>query len=118
MSMTPCAPDQEHCLVFGRDEQGVAAELLAEIESTRDGEGDALFKAGRGATDQAVDPEHRVELRGLLMVRGGVSHGRVPRSPLEVERRFSDPIRLESGCESSDKGEKRRGETLSHHPQE
>lgn len=46
--------------------------------------------------------------------------------PLEVERRFSDPVRLESGCESSRKGENRRGETLSqqlaeehhHDPQE
>jgi hypothetical protein len=37
---------------------------------------------------------------------------------LEVERQFSDPIRLESGCESSEKGENRRGKTLLHDPQE
>ncbi len=43
---------------------------------------------------------------------------RVSSSPLEVERRFSDLIRLESGCESSEKGENRRGATLSHDPQE
>jgi hypothetical protein len=41
---------------------------------------------------------------------------RVPLIPLEVERRFSDPIRIESGCESSLKGENRRGETISHDP--
>ena len=35
-------------------------------------------------------------------------------TPLEVERRFSDPKRLESGCESSEKGENRRGENVSH----
>src|SRR5713226_3392482 len=43
---------------------------------------------------------------------------RVSSTPLEVERRFSDPIRIESGCESSLKGENRRGETLSHDGQE
>ena len=34
------------------------------------------------------------------------------------ERRFSGPIRLESGWKSCLKGENRRGETLSHHPPE
>ena len=38
--------------------------------------------------------------------------------PLEVERRFSDPVRLESGWESFLKGENRRGETMPHDSQE
>jgi len=43
---------------------------------------------------------------------------RVSGTPLEVERRFSDPIRLESGCESLERRENRREQTLSHHHQE
>ncbi len=39
-------------------------------------------------------------------------------TPLEAERRFSGPIRLESGCESSEKGKNPRGKTIPHDPQE
>ena len=43
---------------------------------------------------------------------------KVSSTSLEVERRFSDPIRLESGCESFGKGENRHGKNLSHDLQE
>ncbi len=43
---------------------------------------------------------------------------RVSDTPLEVERRLSDPIRLESGCKSSGKGENRRRENVSHRREE
>ena len=41
-------------------------------------------------------------------------HMRVPLVPLEVERRFSDPVRLESGWGKSQVKENRRGENVSH----
>jgi len=44
--------------------------------------------------------------------------GRVSGSPSGVERRFSDAIRLEPGCESSERRGNRREQTLSYHPEE
>jgi hypothetical protein len=59
---------------------------------------------------------HAFVISSYATVRYVLRHQRVPLIPLEVERRFSDPIRIESGCESSLKGENRRGETISHDP--